>query len=83
MSCNEICHSNSTKGKVYAVAELTTTEARTRLAKLDLDDQTEIARIEISARRRLYGFLHNGAPTSTRLWWDLEHKIWPSRKKHT
>jgi hypothetical protein len=82
MSCNEIFHSN-TKGKVYAVAELPTKEARDRLVELDLDDQTEIARIEISARRRLYGFLHNGGPDFYALWWDPEHKIWPSKKKHT
>lgn len=81
MQCTEIFSPGSEVGKVYPVAELPNPKAGRRLEVLELDDQTEIARLRITGERRLYGFLKD--PDFWALWWDPEHEIWPSVKKHT
>lgn len=83
MSYNEVFNGGSGMGKSYEVAKIPNTQARNRLTELKLDDQTEISRLHISGRRRLYGFMPNGGPDFYALWWDPEHVIWPSLKKHT
>lgn len=40
-----------------------------------------IARFRLSGQERLYGFLIDNE--FHLVWWDPEHKIWPSEKKHT
>lgn len=70
-------------GKIYQTAELPNPTARARLVDLEFDDQTEIACLRITGRRRLFGFLPNKGPDFWALWWDPEHEIWPSKKKHT
>ncbi|RZK75279.1 MAG: hypothetical protein EOP28_00325 [Rhodococcus sp. (in: high G+C Gram-positive bacteria)] len=80
MRCSQLFAPGSEEGKVYQVPDLPNKDALARLTELDLDDQTEIARLRISGKRRLYGFLHDGGPDFYALWWDPEHEIWPSRK---
>lgn len=68
--------------KHYSVDGLPTREALNRLAELNLDDQTRISRLRLDGKTRLYGFLDEDC-TFHVVWWDPEHEIWPSCKKHT
>jgi hypothetical protein len=83
MTCSELFHQGTGMGKVYPVADLPNKAARKRLTELEYDDQTEIARLQITGQRRLYGFLPDGGPDFYVLWWDPLHEIWPSKLKHT
>ncbi len=83
MQKKEVFTPGSTVGLVYDVEKIPNPRALQRLAELQFDDQTEIARLEITGRRRLYGFISDGSPDFWALWWDPEHEIWPSVKKHT
>ena len=83
MPCTQVFGPGSEEGKVYLVEQLPNRDARDRLVELELDDQTEIARLRINGKRRLYGFFPDGGPDFYALWWDPEHEIWPSPKKHT
>jgi hypothetical protein len=67
-------------GKDYAVAELPSREARDRLVELGRDDQ-DISCLRLSGPGRLFGF-RRGHYFHV-LWWDPDHSIYPSRKKHT
>ncbi|MCT8157695.1 hypothetical protein [Bifidobacterium polysaccharolyticum] len=52
-----------------------------RLGKYYEFEGDSIARFRLSGKKRLYGFLiDNGFHI---VWWDPEHEIWPSKKKHT
>lgn len=68
-------------GKDYEVAEIPEPKALERLETLGLADQTKIAVLRLTGRQRLYGFLA-GAVFHV-VWWDPDHKIWPSRLRHT
>jgi hypothetical protein len=83
MTVAEVFAPGSEEGKRYSLADLLNPSALARLIDLELDDQTEIARLRISGERRLYGFLHSGGPDFYALWWDPEHQIWPSTLKNT
>lgn len=65
MKCKEIFAPDSETGKTYVVSKIPTKDARERLIDLQYDDQTEIARLRINGRRRLYGFLPDGGRTFT------------------
>lgn len=81
MKCADVFARGSEIGKTYTVSKLPAKEARDRLVDLEYDDQTEIARLRISGKRRLYGFLPDGGPDFYVLWWDPEHEIWPSNRE--
>lgn len=51
-----------------------------RLAAL-YDATDSIARFRLSGTKRLYGFLVDNE--FHLLWWDPNHEVWPSRKRHT
>lgn len=56
-------------------------EAQHRLKELKLDDLGSIYSLRLSATERLWGILvHN---TFSALWWDPDHQVCPSFKKHT
>ena len=55
--------------------------AQKRLLELERDDQDELWEIRLSARARVWG-LRRG-PVFHLLWWDPEHTVCPSRKRHT
>ena len=83
MKTKQVFGQGSTLGKTYEVAKIPNPDALKRLMEINLDDQTEIARLEITGRRRLYGFISEGSDDFWALWWDPEHEIWPSKLKRT
>lgn len=72
------------KGKTYnhfiEVASLIKV-ARDRLEYLKLDDIDEVCSLRLDGKKRVYGIRHQVALSL--LWWDPDHKICPSQKKHT
>ncbi len=55
-------------------------EARDRLIELQLDDYP-LMRFRFDGLKRLYG-IRTGRFFQV-LWWDPQHKVCPSQKKHT
>ena len=55
--------------------------ARTRLASLHVDDMDELWRFRFGAKMRIWGARY-GREFRV-LWWDPQHKICPSKLKHT
>ena len=47
------------------------------------EDIAEVFSVHITARERLFGIIEPGAGVLDVIWWDPEHKICPSHKKHT
>jgi hypothetical protein len=68
--------------KSYPIENLPTRAAQQRLVDLNLDDQTALWRLRLTGTARLYGLMYDDAVFHV-LWWDPDHKVWPSRKKHT
>jgi hypothetical protein len=68
-------------GKHYTVENIPTPLAHDRLAALRLGDMTRVSRLRFGGTERLYGFLHDNVFHV--IWWDREHEVWPSKKKHT
>lgn len=56
-------------------------QARDRLRELRHDDVPALFSIRVTGRRRIYG-VRNEHVLSL-LWWDPEHQVYPSPKKHT
>ena len=81
MTVAEVFHRGDEPGKDYDVATLPNPLARTRLETAGLADQTKIWRLALGGKPRLYGFLVGNIFHV--VWWDREHEVWPSRKKHT
>jgi hypothetical protein len=67
-------------GKKYQVENLPA-QALARLVEIEKDDETEVSRLRLSGKRRLYGFLREHVFHV--LWWDPQHEVYPSAKKHT
>lgn len=72
---------SSARGKRYVISDLPNKQARDRLALLGYDDQDYVCGLRLNGPGRLFGiqlgrFFHV-------LWWDPNHDIWPSEKKHT
>ncbi len=55
--------------------------ARNRLGELGQDDVSEVWRLRFTGKQRLWG-LRQGEVFQV-LWWDPEHKVCSSKKKHT
>jgi hypothetical protein len=72
--------SPSSVGKKYAVEDLPG-QARTRLIDIGKDDETQVVRLRCGGRERLFGILREHVFHV--LWWDPEHEVFPSKKKHT
>lgn len=56
-------------------------EARERLQELRQDDTDALFSIRVTGRRRVFG-IRDGSVLRL-LWWDPEHAVYPSHKKHT
>jgi len=56
-------------------------EARKRLREIKQDDIAELFSLRLSGKQRVWGIL-DGAVLRL-LWWDPEHKICPSPRRHT
>lgn len=55
--------------------------AQDRLKTLKYDDQEELMSFRISSKERIWAIRSN--ENSYLLWWDPNHEIYPSSKKHT
>lgn len=69
-------------GKDYGdPAGLPNQAAVRRLRELSLQDETNISRLSFMGRQRLYGFRRDLEFYA--IFWDPDHQIWPSVKRHT
>lgn len=68
-------------GNHYVSVDTIIQEAKVRLRKLRLDDHDQIFSLHLSGKQRIYGILTEGILKV--LWYDPEHEICPSNKKHT
>jgi hypothetical protein len=55
--------------------------ARDRLQELKHDDTPALFSLRVTGRRRIYGIRNENVLSF--LWWDPEHEVFPSQKKHT
>lgn len=81
MTVQEVFHRGDEPGKDYPLPNLPNKDALDRLRELTYDDRDQISRLRISGTGRLYGF-REGVRFYA-LWWDPDHEVWPSKKKHT
>lgn len=81
MTVHEVFAGLQQRGQKYPLESLPNSDALARLAEVKLDDRDEIVRLRITGEQRLYGFLEGQRFYA--LWWDPNHEIWPSKKKHT
>lgn len=56
-------------------------EAQARLATLKLDDVDDVISLRVTGRERIFGIRFGSVVRL--LWWDPEHQVCPSTKKHT
>ncbi len=77
MSWGEIIGPNSHQVAVSLLCKA----ARDRLSELRLDDLDELFSLRLSAKERVWGVLEHNVLTL--LWWDPDHEVCPSLKKHT
>lgn len=57
-------------------------EARKRLTERKLDEWADhLTSLRMGGKERLWGFLRGGIFHA--LWWDPEHQVYPTKKKHT
>lgn len=80
MHPNEVFNGAQPLGKTYNQVDLID-EALTRLDELEFGDQTEISRLRITGPSRFYGYQRDLIFYA--VFWDPEHEICPSKKKHT
>lgn len=80
MTIGEIFKPGSEHGKRYPVEGLPS-HAQARLAEIERDDETELARLRCGGAPRLYGFLRDHVFHV--LWWDPKHAVYPSLKRNT
>lgn len=67
----------------YVQPDRISDDARRDLEKRKLDDSAadSLVSLRLSGRKRLWGFVKGD--TFHILWWDPEHKVCPSHKRHT
>ncbi|MGH8828324.1 MAG: hypothetical protein ACRDVZ_12180 [Jiangellaceae bacterium] len=80
MTASEVFHGRDPVGKHYDMSHCPNQAPTARLAE-EYDGRDDVCRLQINGKRRLYGFL-TGNDFSI-VWWDPEHEIWPSTKRHT
>jgi hypothetical protein len=56
-------------------------DAQERLVRIHQDDVDQLFSLRISGRRRVWGIMDEHVFRV--LWWDPEHQVCPSAKKHT
>ena len=54
-----------------------------RMLEANHEDVDEVFSVHISAQERIFGIIESGVGILNIIWWDPEHKICPSHKKHT
>lgn len=81
MTVDEVFSQTNGLGKDYPIDKLPNRVAIDRLIELEYDDTDQISRLRVSGQGRLYGFRERERFYA--LWWDPQHEIYPSPKKHT
>ena len=77
---DEILNKSKKQNHQIKVSEICK-EARNRLQKLKLDDIDELVSLRFAGKERVWGILERH--TISLLWWDPNHAVCPSSKKHT
>ena len=77
---HEIFSSNRKRNHLNRV-EGFSPKAQKRLRELGRDEFLELHSIRLTGTGRLYGVLRGGVFYI--IWWDRDHLVYPSRKKHT
>jgi len=80
MTWAEILHEGGRRNHLVKVSDLCR-GAKLRLTALKQDDVDEILSLTLAAKGRIWGILENSVVRL--LWWDPEHRVRPSHKKHT
>lgn len=80
MRIGEIFAPGEQLGKKYPLEKLPP-RTRARLREIERDDEDEIARLRCTGPARLYGFLREHVFHV--IWWDPDHRVYPSKKKNT
>ena len=57
--------------------------ARDRLTELALDDRDELTSLRLAGKARVWGFFDALDGAFYVVWFDPNHKVCPSQKKHT
>lgn len=81
MTWGEILRNDNT-GTHSIPTERLSKEARGRLVELKLDDRDTMISLRVNGKTRVWGFLDDAGILSV-VWWDPEHLVCPSAKKHT
>lgn len=74
-------HEIEADGSHHIATERVISDARKRLREIRRDDLDRLWSMRLGGKERLWG-VKNGDAFSI-LWWDPEHEICPSAKKHT
>lgn len=77
MKWSEILGPNNHEVRISGICS----EAQKRLAKLGLDDLERLVSLRLTGPKRLWGIKNHN--TMRILWWDPDHKVFPSKLKHT
>jgi len=80
LTWNEILVANQHKNHTVRRDKLSK-DARDRLTALQLDDQEDFVSLRLTGVERVWGIRIEGAMTL--IWWDPNHLVCPSLKKHT
>ena len=80
MTIGELFHTGEEPGKHYDVDDMPT-HVKNRLTDIERDDETRLSRLRLDGTCRLYGVLREHIFHV--LWWDPEHEVYPSPKRHT
>lgn len=83
MTLSELFGVGSEHGKDYDLVDVAAKNkgVAARLTDIGHDDRTQLSRLRLGGKRRLYGFREDNVFYV--LWWDPEHDVYPSPKKNT
>lgn len=80
LTWNEIINTNGRDTNHYVYVNKFIKEAQSRLSELHIYDD-QMFSLRLSGKKRLYGILDDGIFRI--VWYDAEHEIYISKKKHT
>ena len=91
MRSSELTGSHSMGTAEFCSKEQICSKAQTRLKSIKssewLEESDGIISFRISGKKRLWCLLDTGSADNQTLyqilWWDPEHEVWPTEKKHT
>ena len=80
MTWNEILVRDKRKNHTIKVEEIAQ-QARKRLIEIGQDDIDELVSLRLTGTTRIWGIRDQNVLKL--LWWDPDHQVYPSHKKHT